>query len=71
LLYGSPSPKPLSSKPLKNTGLARPAVKLRHPDLRAQIPCSQASPLGGLGALVGRHGGMKPAGRERDDMARI
>ena len=28
---GSPSPKPLSSKPLKNTGLARPAVKLRHP----------------------------------------
>jgi hypothetical protein len=30
-LAGSPSPKWLSSKPLKNTGLARPAVKLRHP----------------------------------------
>jgi hypothetical protein len=33
------------------------------------ISCNQASPLGGLGALVGRHGGMKPAGRERGDMA--
>jgi hypothetical protein len=31
LRCGSPSPKWLSSKPLKNTGLARPAVKLRHP----------------------------------------
>src|SRR5260221_11529065 len=27
------------------------------------ISCSHASPVGGFGALVGRHGGMKPDGR--------
>jgi hypothetical protein len=45
------------------------------PSLRAMtrkpsclISCSHASPVGGCGALVGRHGGMKPSGR---GMARL
>jgi hypothetical protein len=30
------------------------------------ISCSHASPDGGCGAEVGRHGAMKPAGRARE-----
>jgi hypothetical protein len=32
------------------------------PSIR-QISCSHASPVGGNGALIGRHGGTKPSGR--------
>jgi hypothetical protein len=35
------------------------------------ISWSHSSPEGGVGAFVGRQGGTKPAGRERDNMALI